>query len=247
MRSGISIISLFFLLLLYSCEKQHIDTAQLTPLYSNPQAVFKDVSFPDPAHGFIVCSNGNVLKSVNGGQSFTTIDVDSASNKDYDLIFFKDVNNGLILDDEYYVFTSDGGLSWKEKDTSKTNPVKAAFKRQVPTANQFFLDAKQGYQFGIKDPRKTGIVKKTLDGGKTWKEVYSGQFNKVQDVDFFDSNSGFGVGDRSFIYTYTQGDSYIDLRDQNGNSMPLLLKCSVRSAKSVFAISEHSLYTIEVK
>ncbi len=88
-------------------------------------------------------SNGTVLKSTNGGKSFTTIAVKGFEKKDFRDIEAFDSNTAIIMaiaEPAYILKTIDGGITWK---TVFTDSTKGMFLDAM-----YFKDANNGIVIG---------------------------------------------------------------------------------------------------
>lgn len=114
------------------------------------QAGFEDVHFVDAQRGFACGTSGRVLRSVDGGVTWSAANPTSATLR---AVHFIDGQRGWCVGDGGLALKSvDGGATW----TALVTPPAAAF------TDVFFSDAQRGWiAAGSK-------VLRTLDGGASW-------------------------------------------------------------------------------
>ncbi len=122
----------------------------LTPPCDSP---IVSISFPSAQTGYLLLDDGAVLKTTDGGATFTAAGpittTDPGSTTD---IFFTDANTGFAVTGTGVYRTSDGGNTWFQRTTS-TQPLRGIY----------FPDPSIGYAVGA-----ANTVLKTSDGGETW-------------------------------------------------------------------------------
>ena len=127
------------------------------------------VYFVTPLKGWIVTERTHILNTTDGGQTW------KIQFKDVDYILqsvsFCDELNGWAVGEYGYIYhTRDGGATWKKeagffKLSDQTGKVEGGnFLFDVVA-----IDPQTAWAVGI-----DGYVVKTVDGGKTWKEVTTG-------------------------------------------------------------------------
>lgn len=143
-----------------------------------------DVFFMNPDTGWIVGTYQIVLKTTDGGNTWTKIQNYLTAHKCFWSVSFTDALHGCavgdwLLDDKGFIMvTNDGGMSWTE-----TTPDWATNYQDV-----FFLDSLTGWACG-----RDGNLVKTTDGGNTWiNKSIPGSHN---DILFFDEQQGLLLGD----------------------------------------------------
>lgn len=143
------------------------------------------ISFPTATIGFVCSSDGYILKTTNGGQTW---DVSmQTSTGGFDRIAFKDENNGIASGSMVYV-TDDGGDNWTVTQSS----------------GFWALDHAEGdTYFGASQIR----VSKTADNGNSWAPLLSDNESLFGAVDFYDATHGI-VGQTGVIHICDNGFSF---------------------------------------
>jgi photosystem II stability/assembly factor-like uncharacterized protein len=161
-------------------------------------------SFINANTGWIGGANGVILKTTDGGLTFTP--QSSGSSQLIAAISFVDANigyaaggnsdpNGMILK------TTDGGITW----TTILNNIQTV-------RAMFFFNKDTGFVAG-----SSGIMRKTVDGGLSWTTVNTGISFGIYDIQFLDTNTGYTSGSNGGIIKTTNGGlSWISL----SNTMP---------------------------
>ncbi len=147
-----------------------------------------------------------VIKSIDGGQTWASIDMRAYANNLIDCYFFSPDSgfvvggspNGIYPDVSAVVlFTADGGSNWETRYT--TSRIKEwGWKISFPTP-------KVGY-VAIESENDQAYVLKTKDGGSTWEEKFVGNGLRMQGIGFVNESTGwvgthFGMTDRTYMTT----------------------------------------------
>jgi photosystem II stability/assembly factor-like uncharacterized protein len=127
------------------------------------------VHFATPLKGWVVTEQTHILYTADGGKTWTV----QFKDEDYILkaVSFADELHGWAVGEYGYIYgTQDGGTSWQKLagffriSEATGNPEGGSFMFSVKA-----LDANRVWAAGI-----DGVVIKTEDGGKTWKDVVTG-------------------------------------------------------------------------
>ncbi len=165
----------------------------------NPRGMtaIQDVFMVDDSTVFIV-GDGGVMKSVDGGYSWRSIDLNYEGIM-WD-IEFVNANLGFIAADNVVFRTRDGGQTWENVLTS-----------DLYYTSVFFLDENHGWVTANQNQ-----VLKTSDGGNTWTAVpvvYSIEIG-LSDVFFISPDTGWVVGEEETIFKTTNGGQTWELLNQ---------------------------------
>lgn len=134
-----------------------------------PSFYLMDVFFVSSTKGWIVTEKTHILYTDNGGETWNI----QFRDKDYILkaVSFSDPLNGWAVGEFGFTYhTQDGGVHWKHEagfygENKETSDIEGGNFLFSVTA----VDAQKAWGVGI-----DGYVVRTLDGGKTWKEVKTG-------------------------------------------------------------------------
>jgi len=161
--------------------------------------------FVDENLGFAAKSRGQLIKTENGGGTWTEL---IAPNNSifavYNDVFFYDKLTGFVVGrdknkNSIISSTTDGGKTWK--DTT------SVFKNELNTV--YFATKLSGVVAGSK--MSLGY---TEDGGKTWNQSKinnlpsSSKYSSIEDVQFLNSNFGIAVGKKTVLKTTDGGKNW---------------------------------------
>lgn len=198
----------FRLLALALTFNSMVTNAQWTPQTSGTTKDLYDSFFTDAQTGWVVGSGGTILKTSNGGNTWSAISttITSALNA----VFFYNASTGWICGDAGKILkTTDGGASWSPQSLGISV---SGFLKDV-----FFVSPTTGFIAG------TYGVYKTTDGGNTWSLSHTSNSSQINAVRFANASTGWSAGLNGKIRmttdggaTWTQvnqssGDDYYDL------------------------------------
>lgn len=165
------------------------------------------VDYFDVSNIFMVGDDG-LIKSTNGGASWTTYPLlDNFNNPIpltlfYDIHFF-DPNNGVATgfvttgNSETVFRTSNGGLNWSIASVNNAGN----WPRML---NDFgFYNLSSGLAVGT-----NGRIIRTTNSGSTWSSIFSGTTNELKGVSFGSTSLGVIVGDQTILRTTNGGTSW---------------------------------------
>ncbi len=147
------------------------------------------VSFSDANNGCAVGLSGIILRTTNGGTTWTQ----QTSGTNYDLfsVSFTDANNGFAVGaNGILLHTTNGGANW-------TQQVSGTY---YELSGVYFTEANKGCAVGY-----AGKILHTTNGGANWIQQTSGTNNALWGVSFADANNGCAVGDGGTILRTTNG------------------------------------------
>jgi len=169
-----------------------------TSVTSGTNSHLLSVHFPDENTGFAVGTNGTILKTTDGGNTWSAPLPSQATDAFYS-VFFTDVLNGFAVGDNNLIRqTTDGGDTWNVV----TSPAFAYF-RVV-----WFLDAQTGFIAGGFPDQD--VMLKTTDGGITWNLLPpTGNTQTIYGIYFTDANTGYASDfNGNILRTFDGGASW---------------------------------------
>jgi len=138
------------------------------------------VDFVDALHGWVVGGSGRILKTVDGGATWTA--QTSGTSKDLLELSFADANNGWAAGQMAGILhTSDGGATWTRQATKLLT-------EELTTVAALDADrcwAASGYP---------STLYRTLDGGAHWTAVSIGRWQNIEALEFPTPDVGWAVG-----------------------------------------------------
>jgi photosystem II stability/assembly factor-like uncharacterized protein len=181
-----------------------------------------DIWFATPDMGWAVNSNGQILKTEDGGNSWVKQLQDTS-------VYLRCVGfagtqvgwAGTVSGTRRLFATRDGGANWKTVDNLPAKPAKVC--------GISVVDEQTVYASGTNDPKDDPPVLRTRDGGATWDSIdMSSRASLLVDIHFADRNRGWVVGGRDAVgcpgrratrdvvrpvvlFTQDGGDNWVDL------------------------------------
>jgi photosystem II stability/assembly factor-like uncharacterized protein len=137
------------------------------------------VYFANANTGWIGGANGTIMKTTNGGVSWTVQSIQSTSTTVFCVRFINETLGFLSTGNGRIYKTTNGGLDWVDKYYAASTPL----------LDIYFTDASNGTVVGG-PTMGDAVYLKTADGGETWTPhtVTESQFNSVY---FLTSSVGF--------------------------------------------------------
>ena len=188
------------------------------------------IFFIDGLEGRAVGKSGVILKSENGGNTWTKDGI-VATAQNLKSVYFHDTQKGTAVGNKgTIVSTGNGGASWTMQNSGtsanlygitfsnlqtgwavgdsgivlkSTNGGTSWQKRIIdfyPLLDVSFANPDNGWAVGI-----YGRIKRTSNGGNTWTNQSSGTGSNLRDVQFLNPNLGWAVGDSGTIIKTTNG------------------------------------------
>jgi len=151
-------------------------------------STLKDVSFSDENNGYVI-ENYNILKSTDGGNSWTK----TYSNNYLMKVLAINENIAVLLTGyDEIVITTNRGSDWTTIDTDAEEDLN----------DLYFTDPNNGIIVG-----DMGVIIKTTNAGLDWSPITSGTTEYLYSVCFTDANNGWTVGNNGTILRTTDGGS----------------------------------------
>jgi photosystem II stability/assembly factor-like uncharacterized protein len=180
--------------------------AQEFLVWRNPKPMgmgLEAVDFPNPRLGIAVGANGGMVRSADGGNSWSVILTPTLSRlRGVDMV---DERTGYAVGNHGAIIkTEDGGLTWR----SVPSPVRYAL------LGLRFLSPDTGFISA-----DYGIILSTRDGGNSWRKD-STVFGSLFGIDFVDRKLGYVVGGQGggiLLRTQNGGDTWESLPFQGGS------------------------------
>lgn len=152
-----------------------------------------DMQFPTSSIGYLVGRNGRILKTTNGGNSWSL----QTTNTTADLyeIHFISADTGFVVGDDTFLKTADGGATW----------VKSTLSGNYGTS-VCFINSKRGF-VGC----NSGTILETNDSGISWSVKNPKLPSYIWDIKFINDTTGFiasGYSNQGVIYKTTTSGKY---------------------------------------
>jgi len=188
------------------------------------------------AAGSASSANGIVLKSTNGGISWTSTLFTQVVNS----LYFTDILTGYAVTINTILKTTNAGTNWNIISTGSGNSLNAIYFPDTNTGyacdyggfvfkttnagvswtslstgsgallGLYFIDANTGFAVG---GFYSGVLLKTINGGSSWTQMVSFNGTTIHDIYFTNSVSGYAVGTQkggsaSFYSTVNGGQTW---------------------------------------
>ncbi len=167
-----------------------------TPIYFDLSTFVNNAFFLDANTGWVVCNDGVVLKTTDGGDNWTTIQIPETNGIDLQDVEFADANTGYACSGDGLIYkTTDGGTNWTMiGDTA--NYV-------VDIAGLSVVDADLVYFCG-----DDSTLLKTEDGGTSYSRMTYGFQGEDLDggVHFISPTVGVVISDANAGHTWYTHD-----------------------------------------
>ena len=144
--------------------------------------------------GYAVGLNGTIIKTVNGGTSWTLLNSGTLTN--LKSVCFINADTGYVADANGAIIkTVNGGSTWQTLSLSSSiNTI-------------YFVNPQVGFLVGW-----GGVILKTINGGTSWTTVISGTTNSLFSVSFPNQNTGYIAGSNGTILkTIDGGNNWFSL------------------------------------
>lgn len=133
--------------------------ATWTSLNSTVNFYLKKIQFVNANIGYVIGGDNTgsyLLKTINSGQTWSVINLNTAEKGSPAGMFFKNENEGYINGNKFFIKTTNGGLTWTTVITNTTENFNEVKFRDV--------------NFGIATTNKSNYYR-TTNGGISWQSV----------------------------------------------------------------------------
>jgi photosystem II stability/assembly factor-like uncharacterized protein len=175
------------------------------------------VDFVDTSYGWAVGSGGTILKTVDGGASWTQVgkSVPGLSEKLLSGVDFVDRKTGWVVGNKYPASsplaetgiyrTDDGGITWSKQ--IHPNDGTFVFRVRMRNKDEGWILGEQWRVDQVASPpaRPYSSILRTTDGGATWVGHRDAPPDLVRDVSFPDASTGYAVGYRGSNFKTSDG------------------------------------------
>jgi photosystem II stability/assembly factor-like uncharacterized protein len=177
-------------------------SAQWIPQKSNVNVDLIGVRFTSSLKGWVVGQNGTILKTTDGGASWSQIS--SPAYSILDKVSFADSANGWVVGDHNTILsTTDGGASWQQDYNSSPYPSLVNY-YGIFCAN-FNGQNLRWLAGGNRSANQTEIERSSVPG--QWQPAIIGFDGRLAGIYFINANVGWAVGD-SLILSTTNGGKW---------------------------------------
>lgn len=226
---------LLFFLLIICCVKlkaQSVADSVLVTMWEKQESesewVLMSIYFIGKDTGYVVGSNGTILKTLNSGQKWKK--QESGTNETLKSVCFTDANVGYIVGSNGIILkTTNGGEKWAIQISGSTDELNSVI----------FIDNDTGYIAG-----KLGTFLKTTNGGKKWDMQTTGYLHSLNSVFFTDADNGFIVGSYGLILKTIDGGKFWTKAIYGINIPHFPGKADGEIFSSVFFTDKNTGYTV---
>lgn len=159
---------------------------ELQPLTANCNETHNQIFFVDDNNGYICGEEKNILKTVDGGLSWTVLMHDVSGPTFYDMYFW-DADSGIAVGETGLILrTTDGGTNWSQLTSPGSLYLESV---------SFSTDGNIGIIVG-----QSGTILRSIDYGATWVQITSPTSDWLGSVDLSaDGSIGIAVGQNGTI------------------------------------------------
>ncbi len=165
------------------------------------QSKLHSISFGSANVGFIGGADSVLLKTTDGGKTWSRLAINVNANvgiHDITALQFLDENTGYMLNSNHLFKTTDGGSTWLSEQPNQTN---MCFKNGI-----YFHDANNGFVGGSMCFQGATIGNKVNGNWDTILVVGGWDASEsIQAIDFRNQQIGLAVGPKNIIYRTTNG------------------------------------------
>ena len=185
LKLRISLFKIFFLCFIIN----QTFYAQLGSFYNfntewNTEKTYLDVFFINDSIGWVVGSDGTILKTTNAGLSWAI--QNSSTNQDIHTVVFFDSLNGRAFTEEKVLTSSNGGNNWSILNNNHYSQ-KASFGSRLVGCSYVY-----------------NHISRTTNGGVSWTDIMFVE-NNIKDIFFVSENYGFICGENALLGQTSDG------------------------------------------
>jgi len=176
------------------------------------------ICFVSDSIGFACGEQGTVIKTIDGGSSWTFLS-NSSSIDFYDINFISSQKGFIVGSNGTILSTADGGKNWHKVNYKSTASLFKIY---------FLKNTTVGFVVGA-----DGTILKTYDSGSHWLQINVPTKEVLYSISFPDANNGFIVGKNGIILkTLDQGNTWDD--DKKLNDQYIKDICFINNKVGIF-------------
>lgn len=200
MKTLRTFICLLFILITIPSLTQNYSSKWVTPL---PQGnTLNSVHFFTITNGFVVGEAGTILKTLDGGKSWSIVNSGTLENL-RKIIFVNNTNGFVIGEKGLLMSTTDGGNNWTSNHLNTSSKL----------VDMHFSNPTTGYIL----TERTDLFQ-TVDGGRSWTKITLPSRQKLMAIDFATTSFGAIVTQRNEIMLTLDGSKTWKLIDLKTNA-----------------------------
>jgi len=166
--------------------------------YFSAQGALTDLQFPDANHGIATGDQAGIIRSADGGKTWT-IGPPARTANDGQMMAFAGPDTGMmVVTNNYVMITTDGGQTFTQPNWT------AAFEGDRSSGAYYMASRNVIYTVGWR-----GQIAKTIDGGISWNQVGFNFLNDFSGLTVVGKDTLYAVGDVGKIARSTDaGDTW---------------------------------------
>ena len=186
-----------FLFLGCSQDKSQYEWEQVN---SGTDAHLYGVNFVDGKLGWVAGTNGVVLSTKDGGNTWNASDTKTSLKDTLTQVNFTTPTNGWLVSIGKVNYTGSAGNSWTVQ-----HQVRGVGDKSPGILDQYFVSTTEGWAVG-----GFGTILHTLNGGRKWEEIKAHSDKHLWGVYFADSKHGWIVGEEGeILHTQDGGKNWV--------------------------------------
>ena len=210
-----------------------INAADWQHVLTEDEVSYNGIYFIDANTGWFVGDDGYLAKTEDAGANFT--EISTGISEDLEAVFFLNADTGYVADDISLYKTTDGGESWTNITVPFTNS-------SASIVNVFFANSMKGWVMATSS--KYGQVMYTTDGGANWQFGFDSTSVDMEDMSFYDSQSGIVVGGGSGGMDIRYTTDGVNWNSAALPSFPSTVVYTRTDLKGVYMVSKDTAYVV---